>query len=451
MKKIILSFLSFLLIGNFCFADNAGDYKKIISAAADNQDMFSELTDTLEQKRLTDEDYQAINAHFNSLFKPNQEKEFSENITETEISLSNMAEADNQQGVNHPLFKKYPEFIQTCMDKPLTEAIIKDPNLEIKELKSDRDYTKNTFTLTAITTKGKKINATCNNRGDLLLIMDLWDNTDKTQLKNYRIIHSLYPKIKRNIDDFVYEQTGKKYNKINPFKCRTYVEVYEINTSDTNEFWDQIACKPILYRYNKKTLDWQYGTIAVPNWYPIYGVNNVVKVDGYVWFDNFRPRSNPPSYNPFKQFAPIPQNDMNIGWMRKLISSERSSADIRSNETKLWAEANKGGGFIPNNGTFPIIKMNLDEMGEVLGVEIGPSTMDYEPGYLCGISFSTLYKDHSEFPAKWRFYEKNPRERRAFTTRKDYKCESFNPILIRRISKVVYPQVFTKPIEYYYK
>lgn len=446
MKKTILILLSFLLIGNFCFADNTGNYKKIISAAADNQDMFAELTDTLEQKRLTDVEYKAMRSHFNSLFKPNQEKEFSGNITEieTEIPLSNVNGVNNLQGVNHPLFNKYPEFIQTCMDAPLTEAITKDPALEIKELKSDRDYTKNTFTLTAITTKGKKINATCNNGGVLLLIMDLWNNTDNTQLKNYRTLHKHYPKIVKMVDNYVYEKTGKKYNKIHPFKCHTLVEVYHVNTSDQNEYWDQVNCMPILYRKDKASNKFDYKTIAVPNWYPIYGINNLIKVNGWVWYDTLTPRKNSPSFDPLKEFAPIPVNDMNVGWLRKLFYSERSSAELRGHEIILWVKDNIKGDVIPNNGTFPIINMDFEEMEKVLGFEIGPSTIDYKPGYFCGKYFSSTYIDHSEFPSKWRFTERNSSESMDFIPNKSLNCDSFTPLLIKRISQVIYPESFNK-------
>lgn len=450
MKKTILSLLSLLLIGNFCLADNTGNYKKIISANADNQDMFAELTDTLERQKLTDEEYQAMTAHFNSLLKPSQEKEFLGNITETEISLSNMAEADNLQGVNQTLLNTYPEFIQTCMEGPLTEALTKNPKLQIKELTSDRDYTKATFTLTAVTTTGKKINATCENKDALPLIMELWENADKKQLQNYRALHKQYPIIVKMVDDYVYEKTGKKYNKIHPFKCHTNVEVYDINTSDKNEYWDNVDCMPVLYRYNKGSNNYQYAAIAFPNYYPIYHVKNMVKVDGYIWYDTLTPRDNPPSFDPFDDFAPTPINYMNHCWVsRKILFNERDLGSEYMNSNN-WKEGNPKGKYIPNNGIFPIIKLTDDEKREILGTVSTTATSEYKLGYYCGEHFAIVYKDHSKYPAKWKSSMRSYAEAKDFIPNKTYNCDSFNPILIRRISKVMYPEVFTKPINSYY-
>ena len=49
MKKNILSCLSVLLVGTFCFADNVKDYKKIILNAENHQEIFAELKNDLEE------------------------------------------------------------------------------------------------------------------------------------------------------------------------------------------------------------------------------------------------------------------------------------------------------------------------------------------------------------------------------------------------------------------
>jgi len=454
MKKIILSFLSFLLIGNLCFADNTGNYKKIISAGTDQQNMLNDLTNVLEQQKLTDDDYQKMNAHFKSIFQPEQEEDVLGNNkkTEIEVALSDIKEIANQQENNPSLLDKYPEFLQTCMEGPLTEALAKNPKLEIKELKSDRDYTKKTFTLTAITTTGKKISAICENKDALPLIMDLWDNADKTQLQNYRALHKQYPKILKSINNYIYEKTGKQYNKTLPFKCHTEVEVYQINTSDKNEYWDQVDCMPVLYRYNKGSKNYQYAIIAPPNYYPVYGVNNMVKVNGYIWYDTLTPRSNPPSFSPFEELAPTPTNEMNYSWLTKLLFSERGLGEWVDLKPDYWKKGNPKGQYIPNNGIFPIIKITTAEMGEVLGMASSSAAKtDYKPGYYCGEHFSSIYKDHSNFPAKWRFSIKSGYPITDFIPNKSYDCDSLNPALIRRISQVMYPEVFTEPIHLYYQ
>lgn len=441
MKKTILTLLSFLFIGSFCFADNTGEYKKIISANADNQDMFAELNNTLEQEKAKSNKVE-INLAEDTIITNSNIWE----INPTAILDTQDMETLNQQNIDPSLLNTYPEFIQTCMEKPLLEALKKNPKLTIKNLTSDRDYTKTTFTLTAVTTTGQKIKAQCENKGAIILIMDLWDEEGQANLKNYRGLHQSFPLVVKNIRNYIYEKTGKQYDAHIPFQCDNIVEVYDIISDDSKKYWTQAECMPVIYRLNKSSNKVEYAVLAFANLYPIYlntvpSERNMVKVNDYPWYGNLTPRSNPPSFNPKTEYAPIPHNDINIWWFEKLYKSESDRTNDKYDSKKLavnkFMAANPKGTYIPNNGILPIIKINNSEINELTGINIASITDNpYQLGYYCGQYLATTYKDTSTCPASWRFYEKKPYESTNFIPNKSLNCKSFNKLLIQRLTEI---------------
>ena len=440
MKKTILTLLSFLLIGNFCFADNTGDYKKIISANADNQDMFAELNNTLEQEKAKSNKVE-INLAEDTIITNSNIQE----INPTDALNADEMEVLNQQNIDPSLLNTYPEFIKTCMEKPLLEALKKNPKLTIKNLTSDRDYTKTTFTLTAVTTNGQKIKAQCENKGAIILIMDLWDEEGQANLKNYRGLHQSFPLVVKNIRNYINEKTGKEYNEHISFQCDNIVEVYDIISDDSKKYWTQAECMPVIYRFNKSGKI-QYATLAFANLYPIYlntipSDKNMVKVNGSLWYGNLTPRSNPPSFNPKKEYAPIPNNDITIWKFEKIYTSEsdrtNSNYDSKNVAVNKFMAANPEGTFIKNNGIFPVIKISNSEINELTGINnAGITDNPYQLGYYCGSYLATTYKDTSTYPGSWRFYEKKPYESKNFIPNKSLNCKSFNKLLIQRLTEI---------------
>ena len=419
MKKIILSFLSFLLIGNFCFADNTKDYKQIIPTDKNQQNMLAELSNALEQA-----------------------KEENNNIVEINSASPIYMSETEQQNLDSALLNTYPEFLKTCMEKPLSEALKKNPKLEIREITSDRDYTEKTFTLSAITTSGQKIKAQCENKGFILTAMELWENPDKTTLKNYREFHKIYPKMVKEIKDYIFKKTGKKYNKHISFQCDNLIEVYNIQTNDVNEYWDEAQCMPVIYRYDSTGKEYRWKSLAQPNYYPIYSSHSLVKVNGHIWYESLTPRSNPPTFNPKQEFAPIPYNkatrtiSRNL-WETSLSESSRGNGDTAEGydtTIRSFMALNKKGSLIKNNGIFPVMKISDNEIKSITGIDTAHITHNpYELGYYCGETLSTTYKDNNSWITKTR----QPSESNNFFPDKSLNCKSLKPILLRRLAEVL--------------
>ncbi len=266
MKKILLTCLSLIIAGQFCFASDTKGFKQEIS---NNEGVFSDLKNSLE------ESYQE-----------------SEALTQL-VGVDSLA-------VNTPdpaaiIRSKYPEFLNTSIEPSLKEAIKKDPNLTIKSVSYkipdfDMTSTSSQSVLTLWDSKGKGILVTGPFNEYYEEIATLWEKNPQ-KLAQYREVIGIHLAMQKNVRQLMKQESGADYRENIPFKCSQ--RVYKINATGDK----RLECMPVSISSTKNT----YTQMGAVRYYKIatnsswmYGVSK------NLWIANMS-KTNKNSFNPYNE------------------------------------------------------------------------------------------------------------------------------------------------------
>jgi hypothetical protein len=216
MKKVILSGLSILLVGTFCFADSIKDYKEIILNDKD-QPILTEL------KRDLEETYKS--------------KQLAEIVVVDKF-------LQTEQDPKELLWNNYPEFYGTEFQEQLIGVFSKDPNVKIKNFSFSG--MEGTFTInTPLGKEEKLIIKIFKSDKYYTEISTLW-NRNTQLLKEYRsllLIHkNMLGKIRADIKNY----SGKPYKGYISPKCTQEIRMIDLSSSKY-----LILCQPYS-EYGKK-------------------------------------------------------------------------------------------------------------------------------------------------------------------------------------------------------
>ena len=203
MKKIILSYLSVLLVGTFCFADNIKDYKKIILHAENHQEIFAELKNDLEE-----------------VYK---ESKRLYNVVDTDKFLQ------TEQDSKELLWNNYPEFYGTEFSEELSDVFSRDSNVRIKNFSFLGK--EGIFTITNSLGKEEQLRIkTYKTDRYYTEISALW-NKNQPLLREYRSLLQIHKNMLAKIRADIKSYSGKVYKGNILPSCTQEIRMIDLSSS----------------------------------------------------------------------------------------------------------------------------------------------------------------------------------------------------------------------------